>query len=179
MAVFTSFNAFIASTNEQYIGNHTSKDYISLLWEHLGSSYYTSNPSEPSPTSGPVKDGWLNVDARSANTISHLTQVNSLSNVKRGDVVLFTYGQNGHAGFANQDYNGGNTISIYSQGYNGVNYVNLNSIDLTLLNYIGGWRYDAWEEIPPEPPVPEPDEEKKRFKWAIFTRKLNEKRRAL
>ncbi|MBO7733207.1 MAG: hypothetical protein J6S67_11655 [Methanobrevibacter sp.] len=173
---FTSFDAFVGTTNGRYIGNHTSKDYINLLWEYLGSVYYTSNPSDPSPTSGAVKNGWINTSARSANTINHLTQVPSRFNIKRGDIVVFNYGINGIAGFSNEDFRGSNLIYIYAQGLNGVNKVSLSYIDLNSTAYIGGWRYDAWQQSPPTPPTPVQSEEKRRFKWALYARKLRDKR---
>lgn len=166
MAVFTSFDDFVSSTNGQQIGNGTYYAYINLLWEHLGSVYYTANPSDPDPTTQGVKEGWLNTDARAANTITHLSQVTSLSDVKRGDVIILSIGLTGRAGFANADYNGTTFLDVYAQNYS-IPRVELNSMDVS--TFIGGWRYDAWNS--PVPPTPVLSSQK-RFPWVLYARKL-------
>lgn len=170
MAVFTTFDAFVASTNGQQIGSGTSRDYINLLWEHLDSTYYTANPSDPNPTSQGVKYGWLNTDARSANTISHLSQITSVTDIKRGDVIIITDGANGFAGFANADYTGSNILSVYSQNYNNA-IVELVNMDIS--TFAGGWRYDSWY-TPPTPPTPSTSS-RSNFPWVLYARKLRKR----
>lgn len=174
MAVFTSYNAFIASTNGQTIGDGECWAYINLLWDHLGSRYYTYPPSDPSSTNHGVKWGWLNAEARNANTITHLTQVVNLSDVKRGDIVVTSGGEFGHAGFADEDYNGSGYLQLYSQNYNGRRSVAKDNNDMS--TFAGAWRYDEWNSTPPTPPYVI---NKGNFKWVLYARKLNNKRNLL
>ena len=171
MAVFTSFDAFVNSTNGQTIGAGECWDYINLLWDHLDSRYYTYPPSDPSATNHGVKWGWANAEARSANTITHLTQISNLNDIKRGDVVVYSAGTYGHAGFANADYSGGGYLYLYSQNYN-YRYVTLDNNNMS--TFLGGWRYDAWNSTPPVPPPPE--RHNKHFPWVLYQRRLNQRR---
>ena len=175
MAVFTTFDAFVASTNGQTIGDGECWAYINLLWSHLGGRYYTYPPSDPSSTNHGVKWGWLNAEARAANTITHLTQVTRIEDVKRGDIVV-TYGDEfGHAGFADEDYNGSGYLQLYSQNYNGRRSVAKDNNNME--TFAGAWRYDAWY-TPPTPPTPTPSavRKKKPFPWVLYARRLNNKR---
>lgn len=172
MAIFTSYNAFIASTNGQQIGTGECWDYINLLWEHLGSRYWTYPPSDPSATNHGVKWGWLNTEARTANTITHLIQIVNLSDVKRGDIVITSGGEFGHAGFADEDYNGSGYLQLYSQNYNGRRSVARDNNDMS--TFVGAWRYDEWNSTPPTPPIP--FIKKSNFKWVLYARKLNNRR---
>lgn len=176
MAVFTSFDAFVISTFGQTIGQGECWDYINLLWDYLGSVYYTYPPSDPSSTNHGVKWGWLNTEARSANTITHLTQIPNLADVKRGDIVVTSGGTYGHAGFANENYNGTGFLMLYSQNYNNVRSVTLDSNNMS--TFAGAWRYDEWTVTPPTPSVSYKGK-RQVYPWAIYARKLREKRRGL
>ena len=174
MAVFTSYDAFAASTVGTQVGNGTNKAYINLLWNYLGSVYYTSSPSGPDPTGQGVKYGWTNTDARSANTITHLTQITSPSQIAKGDVVIIDDGVNGHAGFADEDYNGSYVLRMCSQNYSSA-YVTREDVDIS--GFLGGWRYDAWYTPPTPPTPPGPAGGKRgRFPWVLYARKLRERR---
>lgn len=175
MAVFTTFDAFVASTNGQTIGTGECWNYVNLLWSHLGGRYYTYPPSDPSSTNHGVKWGWLNTEARAANTITHLTQVTRLQDIKKGDIVVTSGGEFGHAGFAAEDYDGSGYLELYSQNYNGRRSVALDNNDMT--TFAGAWRYDAWY-TPPTPPTPTPSvvRKKKPFPWVLYARRLNNKR---
>ena len=173
MALFTSYDAFIASTNGQMIGTGECWDYINLLWSHLGSRYWTYPQSDPSATNHGVKWGWLNADARSANTITHLTQIVNLSEVKRGDIVVTYGGEFGHAGFADEDYNGSGYLQLYSQNYNGRRSVAKDNNDMS--TFAGAWRYDEWNDTPPGPTPMRLQNSK--FPWVLYARKLNDRRK--
>lgn len=163
---FSSFNAFISSTAGETIGQGECWDYINLLWSHLGSRYWTYPPDDPEATNHGVKWGWLNTDARAANTIYHLTPIYNLNNIKRGDVVVWSYGTYGHAGFANEDYNGSGYLETYSQNYSG-QLVTLDNINTA--TFLGAWRYDEWNQ--PTPPVPTA---RKKFPWVLYARKIRD-----
>ena len=163
---FSSFDLFIASTFGQTIGQGECWDYINLLWNYLGGVYYTYPPSDPSSTNHGVKWGWVNSEARAANTITHLVQVGNLNNIKRGDMVVTSGGTFGHAGFASEDYDGSGYLKLYSQNYNNVRSVTLDSNDMS--TFAGAWRYDGWQ--------PTPTTKRKGFNWVIYTRRLNDRR---
>lgn len=167
MAVFTSFDDFINSTNGQTIGAGECWDYINLLWLYLGSRYYTYPPSSPSSTNHGVKWGVLNTEARIANIINHLTYISDKTQLKRGDVVVSTNGDFGHAGFINQDFSSSqNTYGFYTQNYNGRASVALDYY--TLSDFGGAFRFDGWNV--PIPPIS--SKKKKGFPWAIYANKI-------
>lgn len=166
---FNSYYEFIASTMGQRIGNGECWDYINLIWSHLGSRYYTYPPSDPSSTNHGVKWGWINQEAREANTIDGLTQIPLLANVKRGDIVIISDGEYGHAGFADEDYDGSGYLYMYSQNYNWVELVKLDHIPMS--GFLGAWRYDAWN--PPVPPTP--TYRRGKFPWVLYARKLRKR----
>lgn len=144
---FSSFDRFITTTLGYSIGAGECWDYINLLWSHLGSRYYTYPPSDPSSTNHGVKYGWINTEARAANTINHLTQITSLSQVKKGDIVVISSGTYGHAGFAKGVVTN-NRLDLYSQNWSG-RIVTLDNVSMA--TFLGGWRYDEWQTTPPTP----------------------------
>lgn len=164
---FNSFDEFIISTNGQQIGQGECWDYVNLLWDYLGSRYYTYPPSDPTATNHGIKWGWIDTEARSANTINHLTQVINLSDVKRGDVVIISDGEYGHGGFAAEDYNGSGFLDMYDQNYNNIRYVMEHNVSMT--TFLGAWRYDGWNE--PTPPTPT-SKTKNKFPFVLYARKL-------
>lgn len=172
---FSSFDAFIASTNGQTIGEGECWDYINLIWNHLGSKYWTYPPSNPSATNHGVKWGVLNAEALAANQISGLTYIADKTQLKRGDIVVSTDGTYGHAGYINEDYN---SDSNHSYGFYTQNYAGRRSVALdhyTLNDFGGAFRYNDWVT----PPTPTPVRSKttsKRFPWVIYARKLRANR---
>lgn len=164
---FNSFYEFITSTLGMRIGNGECWDYINLIWDHLGSKYWTYPPSDPSATNHGVKWGWINDDARNANTIQGLTQIHSLSDIKVGDIVIISDGEYGHGGFAATAYDGSGYLSMYSQNYGYVELVKLDSIPMS--GFLGAWRYDAWQD------EPEPTLRTNNFKWVLYAKKLRNK----
>lgn len=171
--MYSSFNTFIANTLGQTIGEGECWDYINLIWSYLGSKYWTYPPSDPEATNHGVKYGWINTDARSANTITHLTQVPNLTDVKRGDIVVISDGTYGHAGYASTDYNGSGYLDLYSQNWQG-HYVTLDT--LSMANFLGAWRYDGWNT---DPPSPTPTSRSSKFPFVLYARKLRGRQRGL
>lgn len=163
---FSTFDNFIASTDGQTVGAGECWDYIEILWEYLGGRYYTYPPSDPTSTNHGVKWGWISTEARAANTITHLTQVVNLSEIKKGDIVIVSDGEFGHAGYAAEDYDGSGYLYEYSQNYAGRRSVAMDHASMA--NFLGAWRYDAWETPPTE--------EETKFPWVLYARKLREKR---
>lgn len=169
---FSSFDNFITSTNGQTIGEGECWNYINLVWDHLGSRYYTYPPSDPSATNHGVKWGVLNAEALEANKITGLTYISDKTQLKRGDIVVSTDGTYGHAGFINEDYDANQSnYGFYTQNYAGRRSVALDTY--TLNDFGGAFRYDAWT------PTPSIDTAKSHFKWVLYANKLREKRSGL
>lgn len=168
---FSSFDAFINSTNGQTIGEGECWDYINLIWNHLGSKYYTYPPSDPTATNHGVKWGVLNTDALNANIINGLTYISDKTLIKRGDIVVSTDGTYGHAGFINSDYSGEHNYGFYTQNYAGRRSVALDTYDLH--DFGGAFRYNDWNVTPV---ISGNVIKRKRFPWAIYSRKLRDKR---
>lgn len=167
---FSTFDNFIASTNGRTIGAGECWDYIQLIWALLGSRYYTYPPSNPSLTNHGVKWGVLNAEALAANKINGLTYISDKTELKRGDIVVSTDGDYGHAGFINSDYSGEHNYGLYTQNYAGRRSVALDTYDLH--DFGGAFRYNDWNTIPPTPPV---TETKSKFKWVLYARKIRER----
>lgn len=163
---FTTFDTFIDSTNGQTIGQGECWDYINLIWDLLGSKYWTYPPSDPSATNHGVKWGVLNSDALAANKISGLTYISDKTLLKRGDIVISSGGDYGHAGFINSDYSGGGNYGFYNQNYAGRRSVALDYYGLS--DFAGAFRFDRWHTEPT--PTEEP---KKHFPWFIKANKSN------
>lgn len=170
--MYDSLDNFINATLGRTIGEGECWDYINLIWSHLGSRYYTFPPSDPSSTNHGVKWGVLNSEARQANTINHLTFISDITKLKRGDIVITTDGEFGHGGFLNEDYQSGKIrYSLYTQNYNNRRSVALDTYSLS--SFGGAFRYDAWGDIPPTPPVSR--KKKKGFAWAIYGNSIRRK----
>lgn len=177
MAIFTSFDAFILSTDGTTVGAGECWGYINLIWSHLNSRYYTYPPLHPDQTNHGVKWGVLNSDARIANTITGLTYINDPTKLKRGDIVVSTDGEFGHAGFINQNYDPNRTsYDFYTQNYAGRRSVALDTY--TLRDFGGAFRYNAWNVNPPVPSYGG-FRSKRKFPFVLYTRKLNRKRQGL
>ena len=169
MAVdYSSFDSFVSSTLGETIGKGECWDYINLIWSHLGSKYWTYPPSDPTATNHGVKWGWLNTDARSANTISGIIQVPSLSSIQRGDIVVLSTGGYGHAGFANTvNPDSNNRIQVYSQNWSG-RYVTLD--DISMNTFVGAFRFTEWSVTPPPLNI-----SKSKYPFVLYARKLRDK----
>lgn len=172
---YSSFNNFISSTNGRTIGAGECWDYINLIWTHLGSRYWTYPPLNPSATNHGVKWGVLNSDALNANQIVGLTYISDKTQLKRGDIVVSTDGEYGHAGFINENYNSdpNHTYGLYTQNYAGRRSVALDYYNLH--DFGGAFRVNAW--IAPTPtPTSTGTIKRKKFPWVLYARKLREKR---
>lgn len=168
--MYDSFDNFINATNGQTIGEGECWDYINLIWSHLGSKYWTYPPDDPTATNHGVKWGVLNADAFSANQIAGLTFISNIGDVKRGDIVVTTGGNFGHAGFINSDYVAGiTTYQIYSQNYEGRHSVGMDVYSIA--EFGGAFRYEAWN-IPVE-------KMRHRFPFVLYARKLRNRRQGL
>ena len=153
---FDNFDAFILSTNGQTIGEGECWDYVNLIWNHLGSKYWTYPPLDPTATNHGIKWGVLDPDALAANQITGLTYISNINDIKRGDIVITTGGTYGHGGYINEDFDPNDPdrrYAIYSQ-----NYANRRSVALDFYtisgDFGGAFRYNSWNPTPPPTPTP-------------------------
>lgn len=124
---------------------------------------------------GLAKECWTYADARQLNGSGHFSMVFNKTEIKKGDIIVFNtysgwYGSAGHIGFANEDYNGTDTISLLSQNFGqGANPTTgkpFNIMNAYLgAAFLGAFRYDAWAQ--PVPPPTPTSKKKRRFPWAI------------
>lgn len=133
-------------------------DFCALLWWQYGLTLHT----------GPK--GWASecwTVSRSLNAVPPFTQVTSISDIKRGDCVVFKGTSNyptGHIAFADEDYKDGMTRMNFlgqNQGQGSLNPSNIANISLA--NFIGAFRNSNWTTSKPSTK----DEKKHKFPWAI------------
>lgn len=142
-------------------------DGVDLLYQQTDVGQYLSTAN-----TGRVKDCWLNGTARASNGSGHFTAISGKENIKTGDIIVFNtytgwYGTTGHIGFANEDYNGSDYISLLSQnfgtGSNPVTGKAFNIMNAYLgTAFLGIFRYDQWES-----PTPTTQTKKKHFPWPV------------
>ncbi len=132
-------------------------DGAGLLWMQLGLWLSTGG-------TGAAKGCWLN--ARDENAGNNFELIYDKGQVQRGDVVVFSCGEFGHIGFADEDFNGGSYIRLLGQNQGGTAYPgggsNFNVINMGMSTFIGAFRYKAWKKVEPAP-QPEPQPGKKGY----------------
>ena len=133
-------------------------DFCALLWWQYGLTLHT----------GPK--GWASecwTVSRSLNAVPPFTQVTSVSDIKRGDCVVFKGTSNyptGHIAFADEDYKDGMTRMNFlgqNQGQGSLNPSNIANISLA--NFIGAFRNSNWATSKPSTK----DQKKHKFPWAV------------
>lgn len=106
--------------------------------------------------------------SREENAGNSFDLIYNLSDVKRGDVVVLgpsPVSDVGHIAFADEDYNGTNTMNLLGQ-----NQVNPSPTvghiptvtSLSVSAFLGAFRYHEWEE-----PEEETVEERRHFPWPV------------
>lgn len=138
-------------------------DGVQLLYGQVGQTLYTGPNHRAS-------ECWTVEASRNLNGSGHFTIVEGVTNIKKGDVIVFNRNTDwthsaGHIGFANEDYNGTNYISLLSQNYRNPSAVAGSpfSIDtVSLTPFLGIFRFDLWQ-IPPEPEKTK----KRKFPWPV------------
>ena len=133
-------------------------DFCALLWWQYGLTLHT----------GPK--GWASecwTVSRSLNAVPPFTQVTSISDIKRGDCVVFKGTSNyptGHIAFADEDYKEGMTrMNFLGQNQGQGSLKPSNIANISLANFIGAFRNSNWST-----PKPTPENDKKRkFPWAV------------
>lgn len=120
--------------------------------------------------------------------ITYFDLVYNLSDVKRGDVMVFnytSYNPYGHVAWADVDYSSWTPdpsqpyeFPVLSQNNGGTPdpqggaITNIHGYDIRL--FIGAFRYKPWETTPPTPTVRSIPKQKK-FPWVLYANKLRNK----
>lgn len=133
-------------------------DFCALLWWQYGLTLHT----------GPK--GWASecwTVSRSLNAVPPFTQVTSISDIKRGDCVVFKGTSNyptGHIAFADEDYKDGMTrMNFLGQNQGQGSLKPSNIANISLANFIGAFRNSNWATSKPSTK----DEKKHKFPWSI------------
>ena len=120
--------------------HHNCYDGAALLWQQLGMTLLTGNAK--------ASGCWTQQRAHNAGTQFQL--ITDKSEIKRGDVVVFSMGEYGHIGFADQDYNGNNYIQLLGQNQGGTAYSTggsaFNVVNVSLTTFLGAFRYVGWNK---------------------------------
>lgn len=129
---------------------------------------------------------WNYRDANASyNGTTYFDLIYNLSDVKRGDIIVFNYfpaNQYGHVGFADVDYNSWTPdpsqpyeFPILSENNGGTPdpqggaYTNVHGYDIRL--FLGAFRYKAWG-TGPTPPTPTEEIVKSKFPWVLYANKI-------
>jgi hypothetical protein len=152
-------------------------DGVDLLYEQTDIGQYLYTGANFGGR-GYAKECWTYIQARALNGSGHFTAFTGAVNIKKGDILVFNtysgwYGTAGHIGFANEDYNGTDYISLLSQNFgSGANPTTgkpFNIMNAYLgTAFLGGFRYDGWGTTPPTPPTTS----EHRFPWVLYARKF-------
>lgn len=102
--------------------------------------------------------------------------------IKRGDCLVFApsgLNYTGHICFADEDYNGTDTISCLGQNQGqGIGWgIASNIVNNNLRVFLGAFRNTNWKSVDPTPPTPTGFEHKKEFPWVLYSQKFRTKRR--
>lgn len=150
-------------------------DYASLFWRNVG--FPAGFPQ--TGTNHYASEVWS--QKRNVNAGTQFDLIYNVGDILEGDIIVMNgTSQNppGHITFANENYNGTNTISCMGQNQGGApspgggTAVTINNLGLG--DFLGAFRYKAWHTTPPTP-----TRAKSNFKWVLYARKLNQKRNGM
>lgn len=130
-------------------------DFCALLWWQYGLTLRTG-------PKGWAMECWT--VSRTLNAVPPFTQVTSVSEIKRGDCVVFKGTSNyptGHIAFADEDYREGMTrMNFLGQNQGQGSLKPSNIANISLANFIGAFRNSNWS-------TPEEEKKKHKFPWAV------------
>lgn len=140
------------------------------LWYNVGSYSYPYLLTGPN---GYAYECWT--VSRVENAQDNFELIYDKTQIKRGDMIILgptTANPPGHNGFADEDYNGTDYIAVVGQNQGGSpstpgggTVTTLNTLGLD--QFLGAFRYKAWQETPPTP-----TEVKHHFKWVLYAKHL-------
>lgn len=188
MAKYTGYVTIPHSTYDEWRnatnGNGYDVDgsYGCQCWDLAAEFWWNVGFPQGYPTLAGTGSAYGAWDDRVQNAGDKFDLIYNKEDIKRGDVIVFNYFNGnpyGHIGFADENYNGSNNLQILSENNGGTPdpaggaYANIHNYNLAYFR--GAFRYKAWNETPPTPPV---TRSKGSFKWALMARKLNQMRNA-
>lgn len=147
-------------------------DYASLFWRNVGFSVgYPLTGQNHS-----AYECWTN--SRYQNAGDKFDLIELLPLVKKGDVVVLDQGRfagdtTGHIAFADEDYNGTSTLRLMGQNQEHASATvgyKVTIDNVSVLKFLGAFRYKGWSTTPPTPPTPSGKSEK-RFPWFIISQR--------
>lgn len=146
--------------NVDYMYGNQCFDLVSLCYWQYDDTLYTG-------PQGRAKECWT--VSRQRNQQPPFIAVEGKQNIKRGDIIVLngtSQYPTGHICFADEDYNGTNTIRTFGQipskhGING----NASVDNLSLSLFLGIFRNTNWQA--PVPPTPTETKKKKKFPWVV------------
>lgn len=142
-------------------------DYCALCYGQYGLTLYTR------PGGGYAKDCWL--VSRNANSQNPFISIDGVTNIKRGDIIVFNWGQAGHICFADEDYNGTLNLNCLGQNQRGGGNGYPATVDnLTLVGFLGIFRNTNWQGSPS--PTPESGYNKDRYNFVLFNRRKRQEK---
>lgn len=140
-------------------------DGLQILWDEVGMFLSTDGTHH-------VYGCW-NERVRASNAGSEFDLVYNLGDVRTGDVMIFNHnvgvwGDDGHGGYACEDYNGSGRILLLSQNYyrstaQGSPF-HIDNVNVT--GFLGAFRFKRWEGGTP----PSPEMTRSHFPWVITAR---------
>ena len=133
-------------------------DYCALLYFQYGRTLFTRTGG------GTAADCW-NI-SRQANSQPPFISLVGKQNIRRGDMLVFDVtptSSTGHIGFADEDYNGTDTIALLSENWNGNTTVHV--ANKSLSNFLGIFRNTKWFSGPT--PEPTARTKKRNFPWPV------------
>lgn len=175
-------------------GNGYNADgyYGCQCWDLCAEFWYNVGFPQGYPLTGPnqyASECWT--VSRTANAGDKFDLITNFADIKQGDVLVWQGDSQypaGHIGFADEDYNPEKLRMINVLGQNqgtggtpppifpadGGSTANVKA--LSLVNFLGAFRYKGWEgPTPPTPPTPQ----KKRFPWVLYAQKFRQSRQGL
>lgn len=148
-------------------------DGVDLLYQQNDVGQYLYTAANIGQGLGTAKSCWINTTCRSRNGSGHFEIINNKQDIKKGDIIVFNtyqswYGDAGHIGFADSDYNGSEYINILSQNYGaGSNPTTGKAFNIAQAYlgdaFLGAFRFKPWHTTPPTPTT----RNKGEFPWAV------------
>lgn len=135
-------------------------DLCSLCYYQYGDTLYTGPQAR-------AKECWT--VSKNRNQQPPFYAVEGKENIKKGDIIVLdgtSSHPTGHICFADEDYNGTNSLRTFGQtpSLHGINgNASVDVLDISL--FLGIFRNSDWY-TPPTPPAPT-EEKKRKFPWAI------------
>lgn len=195
MAKYTGYVTIPTGTYDAWknatLGNGYDADgyYGCQCWDLAAEFWWNIGFPQGYPHAGGTEYAYMVWDDRnnniSYNGTTYFDLVYNASDIKRGDIIVFSptsANPAGHIGFADINYSSWTPdpsqpyeFPIISENNGGTpdpaggSYVNLHGYDIRLFR--GAFRYKEWEETPPTP-----TSRNNHFPWVLYARRLNQMR---